>query len=76
MIELIKQHPHLSLFAIYVIFSNAVSALPVPVATSSGIYQFTFKFCHGLASNLFFAFKNKMPDLVDPNSQAKAANNS
>lgn len=46
---------------IFAVFSNGVSALPMPKETSSAFYAYAFKFLNGLAQNLSRAFAGKLP---------------
>lgn len=46
---------------IFAVFSNGVSALPMPTDKSSAFYAYAFKFLNGLAQNLSRAFAGKLP---------------
>ena len=53
------------LFLIYYVFSNAISALPLPDQTSGKFYAWVFKFLNGLAANISRAAAGKIPG-TDP----------
>ncbi len=49
------------LLIVYYALSNAVSALPLPTATSSPFYGWFFKFANGFAANISRATASKIP---------------
>lgn len=55
-------NPHFwGLVIIYWLISNAISALPLPDASSSKFYGWFFKFSNGFAANLSRAAAGKIP---------------
>jgi hypothetical protein len=52
-------------FFTYYVFSNAVSALPLPDTESSKLYGWFFKFMNGLAANISRATAGKIPGTTD-----------
>ena len=63
-----------SLAVAYWVFSNAISAMPMPDTSSSKAYGWFFKFANGLAANFSRAFAGKIPGTSDvmplPGAQA------
>ncbi len=51
----IAQH-WLPLFALYIAYSTAVNAMPVPAPGNSPFYVWLYRFAHGFAANLVTAF--------------------
>ena len=66
LLHLIQSHPVYAVLGGYVLFSNFVGALPTPDEHSGQLYRFVYRFGHGVASNLKYAFKAKFPQYVDP----------
>jgi hypothetical protein len=61
----IQAHPTYWTMGSYIVFSNFISALPMPDTTSSKLYGFFFKFANGLGSNFSRAFAGKIPGTQD-----------
>lgn len=61
----IQAHPTYWTMAVYIVFSNAVSAMPMPDSTSSKFYGWAFKFMNGLSSNISRANAGKIPGTTD-----------
>lgn len=49
----------------YIVFANAISALPMPDSGSSKFYGWFFKFSNGVASNVARAAAGKIPGTTD-----------
>ena len=52
MIPFLFSHSTAIMIAAWVVFSNAVSALPTPVESSGPKYRYFYRFLNGLAQNL------------------------
>jgi hypothetical protein len=61
----IHAHPTYWVMGAYIVFSNAVSAMPMPDNTSSKFYGWAFKFANGLSSNISRAQAGKIPGTTD-----------
>jgi hypothetical protein len=57
----IHTHPTWWTLGAYYLFSNAVSSMPMPDATSGKFYGWLFKFFNGLAANVSRAWAGKIP---------------
>lgn len=64
------------LFLVYYVFSNAISALPLPDTSSSKFYGWFFKFANGLAANISRAAAGKIPGTSPDVPVAKWGNGS
>jgi len=71
LLHLVQQHPLYSLLGAYFLFSNAVGAMDAPTEKSGPLYRYIYRFGHGVAGNLKYAFKAKFPEYVEPTTETK-----
>lgn len=67
---MLRHHQVISTVATFWIVSAFISSLPAPTATSSGFYQFFFKFSNTLGGNLLRALSTAVEN--SPNFTAAA----
>ena len=72
LVSIYTNHPYISTLASYWFLSAFIGALPAPMATSSQLYVFFYKFTNSLGGNIVRALSTRVE--ASPNFQA-AVNN-
>ena len=67
----IQAHPTYWTLGAYILFSNAVSSMPMPDAASGKFYGFLFKFFNGVASNVARSMAAKIPSTEEVDAAKK-----